>query len=288
VQQTFTNYRSEAIAALSPKFGSKAATQLVDSVIDGSREKMVGCVKTLRISLVRRGLLHEPCRNTMAVARYYACEFAIRFSPGTLAAVCILSSNNGDTTTIIEGLLPILQSSAKLIETRPLMQQPPSGSQAKGMTAVADLRAKTTGSALALLANIARWLLAEWLSPFRDKKNVTLQISQSYYYDLLLGSRRHSYGTSSWLAQLAKMLLPPADLWILLGADGTGSQSGDPEVLSKETVRQLEAYRSFVKTKKRYVILDLRKPAADVVEEAYAAIIDILAQRADGKLRNRF
>jgi hypothetical protein len=65
-------------------------------------------------------------------------------------------------------------------------------------------------------------------------------------------------------------------------------QSRNHEVLSAQTLRQLEACRSFVKTRNRYVILGVGKPAASVTEDAYSAIIDMLVQRTDRRLKNRF
>jgi hypothetical protein len=43
-----------------------------------------------------------------------------------------------------------------------------------------------------------------------------------------------------------------------------------------------------VKSRKKYVILDASKPLAAVVEDAYVAIIDTLAERADKQLKRRF
>jgi hypothetical protein len=68
--------------------------------------------------------------------------------------------------------------------------------------------------------------------------------------------------------------------------DGRKSKNG--EALPAEALRRLEAYRAFVKTKKKCVILNASEPAARVTEEAYTAIIEMLAQRADRQLKRRF
>jgi thymidylate kinase len=83
-------------------------------------------------------------------------------------------------------------------------------------------------------------------------------------------------------------LFPSPDLWILLDPAAGGLHSENQDVISGETLRQLEAYRSFVKARKRYVVLDASKPPASVTETAYAAIIDVLAQRTDRQFKNRF
>jgi hypothetical protein len=43
-----------------------------------------------------------------------------------------------------------------------------------------------------------------------------------------------------------------------------------------------------VKTRKNYIILDASKPAGEVKENAYAAIIDMLAQGTESRLKSRF
>jgi len=87
-------------------------------VIGGDREKVHGCVRALRTSLVLHNLVRSPFRSALAVVRHYASEIAIRYSPKTLETVCILSPGNCDETTIIEALMPILQFSAVTVEKR--------------------------------------------------------------------------------------------------------------------------------------------------------------------------
>jgi hypothetical protein len=58
--------------------------------------------------------------------------------------------------------------------------------------------------------------------------------------------------------------------------------------LLANTLREREAYRSFVKTRKKYIILDAERSQTSVTEEAYAAIIDALTLLTDRQLKNRF
>jgi hypothetical protein len=81
VQRTFANNRSEVIEVLSFKFGLKAATQLVDSVISGNRDEVLRCVPLLRASLGLQSLLHRPIHSALAIIRHYTSEFAFRFLP---------------------------------------------------------------------------------------------------------------------------------------------------------------------------------------------------------------
>ncbi len=275
VQRTFASDRSKVIAALSPQFGMKAATRLADSVIDGDRRKMLDCVRTLRVSLALHSLLRSPLRNALAIAGHYASESAVRFSPKTLETVCILSTEGRDNSALIESLIVMLKSTAKIVERHSLA--PRMGSESREQSGW-----------LVSVTNAVLWLAKEWLSQFAEKKNLTLRICDSSYTDLLTDPKSHGYGGPMWFARLAGKLFPSPDLWILLDPDPEGLQSRDWEAPSSEALRQLEACRAFVKTRKSYVILDASKPAARVTEEAYAAIIDTLAQRAARQLKRRF
>jgi hypothetical protein len=137
------------------------------------------------------------------------------------------------------------------------------------------------------MAKIVLWLLQEWLGQFIGKKNCTLRLFVNYYHDLLFDPKRYNYRGPMWFARLIGRLTPSPDLWILLDPAAERMQSMNHEVLPAQKLSQLEACCSFVKTRNRYVVLDAGKPAASVTEEAYSAVIDMLARRADKLIKNR-
>jgi hypothetical protein len=288
VQRKFARDRSDVIAALLPQFGLKPATRLVDSVIGGDCRRVLGCVRPLRVSLALRSLLRGPLRSASAIVRHYANELAVRLSPGNLETVCILGPDGCDKTTIVETLMPMLHSSAAQVEKQrrtpwlPFKRQPRESDSRAGSSAEAP-----TGS-LTSMARVVLWLLEEWLYRFIGKKNLTLRISENSYADLLVDPEKYRYGGPTWFARLAGKLFPSADLWILLDQAAEDIQVRSREFSGTETLRQLEAYRSFVKTRKRHVILDASRTVEIVAEGAYAAIIDTLAKRAGRKLKSRF
>jgi hypothetical protein len=138
------------------------------------------------------------------------------------------------------------------------------------------------------MAKVVAWLLDEWLNQFFGKRNLTLRITESCWCDLLAAPERYGYGGPTWFVRLVAKLFPSPDLWVMLDPLADNLQTTNPEVQPAEIRRQLDVYRTFVKTRKRYVILDASQPADRVTESAYAAIIDTLAQRADKTLMNRF
>jgi thymidylate kinase len=73
----------------------------------------------------------------------------------------------------------------------------------------------------------------------------------------------------------------------LLDQGAEGLQSRQNKVLTEQTLKQLEAYRSFVKARKRYVIVDASQPAESIREMAYSAVIDMLERRTARLFKSR-
>jgi len=288
VQRTFAGSRIEAVAALRPQFGFKNATRLVDSVIGGDRVRILGCIRSLRVSLSLRSLLHRPVRSILAVVRHYTNELAVRFSPGNVETVCILGLDGGGKTTLIETLIPLLHSAAVVVEKDHPRIQSSFVRASSEMTPGAEFKAQTPRSSLVSMANVLAWLLDEWLNQFFGKRNLTLRITENCWCDLLAAPGRYRYGGPKWFARFVGKLFPSPDLWIMLDPLADNLQTTNPDVHPAKIRRQLDVYRAFVKTRRRYVILDASQPADRVTESAYAAIIDTLAQRADKTLKNRF
>jgi hypothetical protein len=288
VQQTFANDRSATMAALSPQFRLKQAARLVDAVMGGDRKKILGCVRPLRASVTLRALLHGPVRGILAAALYFAREIAVRFSPKGIETVCILGLDSGGKARLIESLPPLLQASAKEVETRFLDPHLLLERDFHGVTPGTGSQAQTSDGPMPSMANSIRWLLEEWKSRFLGKKNLTLRLSGYGCHDLFIDPENYGYRGLGRGARFIISFFPDHDLWLLLDAAMDGRKSKNGEALQAETLRQLEACRAFVKTRKKYVILNASEPAARVTEEAYAAIIDMLAQRADKQLKRRF
>jgi hypothetical protein len=131
-------------------------------------------------------------------------------------------------------------------------------------------------------------LIKEWVTRLAVKTNLTFCILDGCHHELSFNPKKYRYGGPKWFAHLIGILFPSPDLWILLDIPANVSQSNRQNYLPTETIRQREAYRAFVKTKTRYIILDAERSQASVTEEAYAAIIDALTLRTDKQLRNRF
>ena len=224
----------------------------------------------------------------LALVRYHARVFTIRISPKTVEAVSILDPTGCGSRKIGEGLLQMLEHSAKYVKQlhlgpgRALEYESSDGNDAR------DLSLRTSSQSQTSMAKVVGWLVEDWASRLLGKSNLTLHLCEDCYHDLLIDPKRYSYSGPMWFARLVGALLPTPDLWILLDPSSDGLQSESRQAALAKTHAQLEAYRSFVKTRKRYVILDANSPAAKIREGAYSAIIDTLADRAERTLKNRF
>jgi hypothetical protein len=286
-QRTFAAGRSEAVDALRPQFGVKVAARLVDSIIEGDRSGANACAGPMRAALALRGL-RSPFRNSLNILRHYGREYAARFTRQDLETVCIAGPHACCKSTIVERLLPILQFSSVLVEKRDSGPGLPPVQQSPGIRLHEGTYTNHRGKGSATPVKVLRWLIEEWLDQFFGKSLPTLRICESSYYDLLADPSGFSWSGPKWFPRLAGKLLPAADLWILLDQPADGSLSSGQKPQLAQPGETDAAYIAFVKTRKKYVILNASKPVATVTEDAYAAIIDTLAERADRQLKSRF
>jgi energy-coupling factor transporter ATP-binding protein EcfA2 len=286
VQRAFASGRLEVIVALSPQFGSRTSARLVDSVIDGDRRTIMDCVGPLRRSLGLRCFLRRPFQSIAAVARFYRMEFVARYLPRNLETVCIIGREGSGKTSLIQSLIPILQWSANTVEKRDVNPPAIAGRALQQIAEGAGYRDGSHSGWFASIAKVVRLQLTIWLSQIIREMNLLLRLCEGCYQDLLIDPQGYGYNGPMWFAQLIGKLLPQHDLWILLEAPVEAMQTSHQQPESGKILRQLEAYRAFVKTRRKYVILDSSQPADRVVGGAYAAIIDALAQRTARRLRS--
>jgi len=283
-QLTFNNSRTEAIAVLQPQFGQRAATRLVDTVIEGDRQRMHGCVWTIRFSLAIRSLLRRPYRTVRGVVYHYMREIAVRFSPMNVETICFLGSDAGVIKNTIDKLMPLLYYAAKIVSEHQYSLEPRFTGEPTKAIETPNSAPQTQHGSIVSMAFAAHWLLDEWLNQFIRKKNDTLRIFHCYWPGLLINPERFRFGGPMWFAALIGKLAPEPDLWILLAPDP--NESDLQKHLSTQSPRQLEAYRAFVETRKRHIVLDANLPIDDLTDRAHAAIIKVLAQLThDRKLK---
>jgi len=287
VQQSFAGDSFKVTAALSPSFGNEAATRLARSVIEGDRQRILSCVRPLRSSLVRRSLLHKPLRSALSSARYHMLEFAVRCTPATLETVCISGCDSRARATIIEGLIPMLRNSAKIVERRQIdfgLFQP----QVSMEKAIAESDIEERNSPSVSMTRILKLLVEEWIGQFKKRDNLTLRIGMRSYHDPSFDLQKNRLRFLRSFAKVIGYLLPAVDLLIVLDGTEQSMPSASCQAPPVAVTRRNETELDFVKARERRVILKACRPSLSVVEEAYAAIVDALVRRTESKLRSRF
>jgi hypothetical protein len=261
VQRAFADSRSESISALQVQFGKKTSTHLVDAVIAGDRAKLLGCVHSLRQSLLLGTALHRPLPGVISIIQHYLKEFKIRFSRKTLETICIVSPEANVQSILAENLTPKLKSMAKIIEMR-----------AYALKTSGDSTSQSGGQVF--MAKAVWWLVKDWASQFKEKKNLTIRISQSNIYDLTINPHKYDYIGPLWFALLMARLSPSPMLWLQLDLAGK----------YLDAMSQQNACRSTVGNGDMHAILDATKSHEVLLEAAYEAIVNALAKRASNQI----
>jgi hypothetical protein len=286
VQRTFSENKVQTISALAPQFGMGISTRLVEAVIEGRREEVMACVRPLRRSLASRSLSRAPIRSLTAIVRHYSMEFNALYLPRSLESICIAGREGWGKSRLIEALAPLLQSSAKGFEIR----QVPGRMAQQNMRTAAGLgsgtNAKKAGGFLTSMGRALGWHFKEWASVFIRKKNLLLRINEGCYHDLVVDPARFGYNGPLWFVSLLERLLPSQDLWILLDGTIPSAQAGKGS--PSEQRKQSSAYRDFIASRKRNLVIDPEWHIERQTEAAYAGIIDMLAKRTDIGLKARF
>lgn len=283
VQQSFVSQRQAAIAAMAPQFGERSAARLVDAVIDGDRNKIVACVRPLRVSLALRGLLHSPSCSVSSFLGHYLTEFNIRFTRKSLETVCLIGPDPDLNSTIMEKLIPMLQSSAKTVERRDFAQWGSAARNAQESSQTKKARDLAGSGFLSFALKSAACLLMEWKSRFSETKNLTIAFYGESYENITIASRLSKTRIQARFAHLFGKLFPSHNLWILLEAPGVYPQPNRQGQSPADAAHRIEVYRSIVTEKKNHIILDARQPVAALTASAFGAIIETFARRA-GKL----
>jgi hypothetical protein len=200
----------------------------------------------------------------------------------------LLGPDGSGNAAIIEALIPMLEFSAAAVKMR--HRTPPAllKRQSSGLSEGGEFSAEARAGSFVSIASVVRWLMRDLLDQFTGRKNLTLGIGESCYEDLLIDPGKYRYGGPMWFARLAGKFFPSPDLWIMMDPAPDGLPSRNHEVFSARKHSQLGAYRGFAKAGKKCVIVDASQPADRVVEAAYSAIVDTLAERTLKTLKSRF
>jgi thymidylate kinase len=274
----------QSAAELSPAFGTSLSRELICAVTQDDQIRMLRMLPRLRRALLKRSVARRPVATVLAVARHFATEIYLRFTPVLLQDICVLGPDGAGKTSVLSGALEVLRNSSKQICVEHLR---PRWSSRAGSTVsiVEDPHGKPLRSAFTSTAKIVLWLAVAWIDRFCSGNKVSrLRLWDRYYHDLLIDPRRYRYGGPMWLARLVGRMMPQPQLWILLDAPAEVLQARKREVSFEETARQRQAYREFVGQQPNGIIIDAAQPLDRVIGDVKAAILNCMEERTVARI----
>ena len=146
-------------------------------------------------------------------------------------------------------------------------------------TIVVDPHGKPLRGPLLSLLKIVIWLIEEWFATLCMEKRDMLLLCDRYYHDLLVDPKRYRFGAPLWCARLIGTMMPQPALWILLDAAPEVLQSRKQEVSLAESARQCEGYRTFIRQRRSFAVVDSTLPLDDVVANTERAICESVVKR---------
>jgi thymidylate kinase len=190
--------------------------------------------------------------------------------------IVVFGPDGAGKSSVIRGLLGKLAREGCVVKIRhlkPFLFIPQRGEPG---AIVIDPHGRPPRSAVFSLAKIFVWLLEEWCVTCFQDRNDTLLIYDRYYHDLLIDPKRYRYGGPLWAAKMVGKMIPQPKLWVLLDAPAQVLQARKQEVPLEETTRQRQAYLSFVRDQRCYVIIDASQSLNKVIADTEHAIINFV------------
>lgn len=136
-----------------------------------------------------------------------------------------------------------------------------------------------------LLMFAADYWVGYWVRLRPQLVRSTLLISHRYYDDMLIDPVRYRMAGRKLLARLLLPLIPRPDLWLVFDVPGETLLQRNQDVSAAEARRQRGAYRRALRRHENFVMLDARRPLAEVTAQAECAIVGELARRTAERLR---
>lgn len=279
----FRDSPGAVLERLQGRISPSTLKRLMLAIISGGARSAIHTLGPARRSLLRRALGERPLATLVGIANHYLAEARVHFSRSTVRTVAVFGPDGAGKSAVLEALAPRLEDCTKIVEQRHLRPRIPLLEKERTDDGpVTDPHGRTAKSRIASYAQLTLWLLAYWYDrTVRRKRNATLYLYDRYFHDVLVDSRRYRYSGSLAFARLLSAWIPRVDLAVILDAPPEVLRARKREVSHEETVRQRDEYLALTNVLPTSVVLDATQPLEDVVRDAEAAILEMLAKQVE-------
>lgn len=268
--------------------GHRASIQILEDIKDPGR--IATRIGSVRRNFIWRQLRGRPLLTISGVLRhYYLLTRRFLQYPGLM--VVLLAHDGSGKTAILDGLEAALDEYGVV-----LCHSVESSLTSRGATQMAepggDSHRKShrnfQSSFLAACQRYRDTTLGSKGKLWKQLEENRIVLVDRSCCDPFIDFSRRRYHGGEWLARCLFPLTPYPDLWFLLNQPLEGSYGSDQQTPGEEKMRQFGSRLSSVNSTSNHLILDASQATDAVVADAYAAIIDTLAQRAAKRLKSRF
>lgn len=274
-----------AEALLSRFFGRASSQKLTEMASSGVWEPLLENMEALRSELRRHSAQNLPqTLRSSAIRLRHACDRILRPTGGWIA---FMGPDGCGKSSVIEAIssefAPAYRGVVRF-HMRPNFLKVRPGERAP----VLDPHGKPPrGFLMSIIKGVymASDYYAGYLARIRPAMMRThLVISDRYFYDMLVDSKRIRYGGPKWLLRLIGKIIPKPELTLLLNAPPEVLYSRKQEVAFEEVVRQQQAYLELARSLSSVVVIDAAQPLEAVIRESQAAIIEHFSKRTMSRL----
>ncbi|NIJ47884.1 hypothetical protein [Rhizomicrobium electricum] len=268
---------------LLPYLSSGLRKTTITAVCDGDFSRVRATAREFCRVLAVSALMKTPVAAFRSFVAFIARELLVRHRNAFSYSLCILGPDGVGKSTVLDAVERVLGQACKNVRIRHLKPVLFAHSRVANRGIVTDphgLKPRWMGASA---AKFVLWLLESWIDRIvASEKNLSIQIFDRYFYDVLVDPVRYRFGGPRILAQLFSVLMPRPQFVLVLDAPAEVIQSRKCEVTFAETQRQRLAYIELAGQLRNVRVVDTNRPLAEVVDDVVEMLFRDMERRHAG------